>query len=122
MLVALNMNIVFSRRPFFKADTQRHKLSKLSHRLRWLTDVRYSLLHDQEERAVVPQTCGVQPRRQHIRILLLGSWQQRDVSSEGPVHCDHVGMHRQSFGEQPKISARRTNITTSGKCRIRKEL
>lgn len=61
--------------------------------LKWLRDIRYLLLHDQEERAVVAQTCRVQPGRQHIRILLFGSWQQRDVSGKGPVHCDHVGVH-----------------------------
>lgn len=63
------------------------------------------LFHDQEESAVVAQTSRVESGWQHIWILFLGAWQQRDVCRESPVDRDHVGVRRQSSGQDSKMSA-----------------
>lgn len=65
-----------------------------------------SLLHDQEQCAIAAQTQWIESGRQDIRVLLLGSRQQRDLSSEGPVHCDHVGMSGQFFRHRSKVAVK----------------
>ncbi len=65
-----------------------------------------SLLHDQEQCAIAAQTQWIESGRQDIRVLLLSSRQQRDLSSEGPVHCDHVGMSGQLFRHRSKVAVK----------------
>lgn len=63
-------------------------------------------LHDQEEGLAVAQPGRVESGWEHVRVLLQGSWEQRDLGREHPAHPDDVGVSCQPFWGDSKVPGR----------------